>query len=207
MDKYVYEHGFTNNALRAAIEEERLSTMAIGMFEDGINQAILAHMEEASIYAAKKYASEKQSMTSGKQVVMAMIKYKLEYQAGFIKANMWKQAMGSIMLQSKSKAIESLQRFADEVAHEADAFETPESQMVNYHKVDWYAKRMGVSMVYAATELYMLTDTSENFEDTWAFLNDQVDACVSLKAFGEEAKMVMDMGTFMATTYLSNKVQ
>lgn len=35
----------------------------------------------------------------------------------------------------------------------------------------WYAKRASLGMVFSATELYMLTDTSPGWEDTWAFLD------------------------------------
>jgi len=35
----------------------------------------------------------------------------------------------------------------------------------------WYTKRASLAAVYLATELYMITDKSHGFQDTWAFLD------------------------------------
>ena len=40
---------------------------------------------------------------------------------------------------------------------------------------DWYTKRMALSGVYAATELYMTTDTSDGFQRTWEFLRRRIE--------------------------------
>lgn len=208
IDKYVYEHGWTNEAIRAAATEMQLSPMALGMFDGGINQIILAYMENGAIYASKKYMYEKKqsphTFQQASDVVKALLRYRLEYQAGFVKANMWSQAMGSIMLSSKTKALDSLQRFADEVSYHADEFESPENEIINYHKVDWYAKRIGVAGIYASAELFMLTDASDNFQDTFAFLDQLVDQAVKAKKVGEDTKTVFDMGSFMAQTYITD---
>jgi len=35
----------------------------------------------------------------------------------------------------------------------------------------WYTKRATLSAVYASTEVFMTTDKSEDFQDTWEFLD------------------------------------
>lgn len=35
----------------------------------------------------------------------------------------------------------------------------------------WYTKRLGLSSVYAATEVFMTTDTSKDFRETESFLD------------------------------------
>ena len=43
----------------------------------------------------------------------------------------------------------------------------------------YYTKRGLLSGVYLATEMYMLTDTSNDFEDSWNFLDRQVDTIIN----------------------------
>jgi len=38
----------------------------------------------------------------------------------------------------------------------------------------WYSDRAAVAALYSAAELFMLTDTSPNFEDTYAFVESRV---------------------------------
>ncbi|MBA0827444.1 hypothetical protein Goarm_012226, partial [Gossypium armourianum] len=40
--------------------------------------------------------------------------------------------------------------------------------------IDWYVKRTVLGGIYSTTEIYMLTDHSSEFCDTWLFLDDQV---------------------------------
>ena len=37
--------------------------------------------------------------------------------------------------------------------------------------MSWYTKRITLSSVYVATELYMLTDQSEGYKDSFEFLD------------------------------------
>jgi ubiquinone biosynthesis protein COQ9 len=41
--------------------------------------------------------------------------------------------------------------------------------------VNWYTKRAILASVYSATVLYWLGDSSDEFEDTWAFLDRRID--------------------------------
>lgn len=50
----------------------------------------------------------------------------------------------------------------------------------------WYSKRALLTACYAATELFMLTDTSRGYEDTWAALDRRLQDVVSVgKAAGQ----------------------
>ncbi|MBA0710304.1 hypothetical protein Golax_025289 [Gossypium laxum] len=53
-------------------------------------------------------------------------------------------------------------------------------------EIDWYVKRTVLGGIYSTTEIYMLTDHSPEFCDTWLFLDDQVkDAFGFKKTIGE----------------------
>jgi hypothetical protein len=51
--------------------------------------------------------------------------------------------------------------------------------------MNWYSKRALLGAVYVSTELFMITDRSANYADTWAFMNrrlEDVDAVGKLPA-------------------------
>uniref|UniRef100_A0A1J3JYG4 Ubiquinone biosynthesis protein n=1 Tax=Noccaea caerulescens TaxID=107243 RepID=A0A1J3JYG4_NOCCA len=54
--------------------------------------------------------------------------------------------------------------------------------------LDWYVKRTILGGVYSTTEIYMLTDDSPEYRDTWAFLGDRVKDAFDLKKSIQEAK-------------------
>lgn len=45
---------------------------------------------------------------------------------------------------------------------------------------NWYLRRIGVAGVYKATELYMMQDKSNEFQNTWTFLNRRLVEAVQL---------------------------
>ena len=58
----------------------------------------------------------------------------------------------------------------------------------NASDIDWYAKRTVLAGIYSTTEIYMLTDTSPDFRDTWAFLDARVKDAFDLKKTIQEAQ-------------------
>jgi len=61
-----------------------------------------------------------------------------------------------------ASSMRELARLADEMWFLAG------DRSVNF---SWYTKRATLSAVYASTEVFMTTDKSDNFDDTWAFLD------------------------------------
>ena len=41
--------------------------------------------------------------------------------------------------------------------------------------LNWYSRRAGLAAIYASTEVYMLTDKTDDFRDTWDFLQRRFD--------------------------------
>lgn len=67
-------------------------------------------------------------------------------------------------------------------------------------KHNWYTKRALLSGVYTATELYMLTDTSKDFADTWAFLDNRLNDLVFASKIQADLEQVVSVaaGTLVA---------
>lgn len=52
--------------------------------------------------------------------------------------------------------------------------------------MDWYTKRMSLAAIYKSTELFMLQDKSEDYVDTWGFLDRRMADVITVgKAVGQ----------------------
>ncbi|XP_013583583.1 PREDICTED: ubiquinone biosynthesis protein COQ9-B, mitochondrial-like [Brassica oleracea var. oleracea] len=68
--------------------------------------------------------------------------------------------------------------------------------------LDWYVKRTVLGGVYSTTEIYMLTDNSPEYRDTWAFLDDRVKDAFDLKKSIQEAKyFAQDIGAGVGKSF------
>ncbi|KAJ6913857.1 hypothetical protein NC651_016185 [Populus alba x Populus x berolinensis] len=68
--------------------------------------------------------------------------------------------------------------------------------------IDWYVKRTVLGGIYSTTEIYMLTDSSPDFRDTWAFLEDRVKDAFDLKKSIQEAMYMAEaVGAGMGNSF------
>ncbi|KAF2304138.1 hypothetical protein GH714_028011 [Hevea brasiliensis] len=58
--------------------------------------------------------------------------------------------------------------------------------------INWYVKRTVVGGIYSTTEIYMLTDSSPDFRDTWSFLDDRVKDAFDFKKTIQEAQYLAE---------------
>ncbi|KAA8534757.1 hypothetical protein F0562_029801 [Nyssa sinensis] len=116
--------------------------------------------------------------------IAKLVRIRLEMQAPYI--SKWPQAL-SIQAQPLNIPISFKQRvmLVDEIWRAAGDEATD---------VDRYAKCTALGAIYTATEMYMLTDSSPDFRDTWVFLDGRVKDAFDLKK------------TFQEATYLAEAV-
>lgn len=114
--------------------------------------------------------------------VSRLVKFCLEMHAPYI--SKWPQAL-SIQAQPMNVPTSFKQRalLVDEIWH-AVGDEASD--------VDWYVKRTVLAGIYSTTEVYMLTDSSPDFRDTWAFLDDRIRDAFELKKTIQEAKYLAE---------------
>ncbi|KAF5726100.1 hypothetical protein HS088_TW23G00841 [Tripterygium wilfordii] len=116
------------------------------------------------------------------QRISKLVRIRLEMQAPYI--SKWPQAL-SIQAQPPNIPTSFKQRamLVDEIWH---AFGDEASDM------DWYVKRTILGGIYSTTEIYMLTDVSPDFRDSWAFLDERVKDAFDLKKTIQEAKYLAE---------------
>ncbi|KAM7256783.1 hypothetical protein ACFE04_012524 [Oxalis oulophora] len=110
--------------------------------------------------------------------IAKLVRIRLEMQVPYI--SKWPQAL-SIQAHPTNVPTSFKQRamLVDEIWHAAGD---------EASDMEWYVKRTILGGIYSTTEIYMLTDSSPDFHDTWAFLNDRVKDAFGVKKTFQEAK-------------------
>ncbi|KAK9131459.1 hypothetical protein Sjap_011946 [Stephania japonica] len=114
--------------------------------------------------------------------IVKLVRIRLEMQAPYI--SKWPQAL-SIQAQPANIPTSFKQRamLVDEIWHAAGD---------QASDIDWYAKRTALGGIYSATEIYMLTDKSPEFRDTWTFLGHRVKDVLDIGKTIQEAKYLAE---------------
>ncbi|KAI3945531.1 hypothetical protein MKW98_018348 [Papaver atlanticum] len=114
--------------------------------------------------------------------IAKLIQIRLEMQAPYI--SKWAQAL-SIQAQPLNIPTSFNQRavLIDEILH-ASGDQTTD--------IDWYVKRTVLGGIYSVSEVYMLTDNSPDFRDTWAFVRSRVKDAFDLEKTVQEAKYLAE---------------
>lgn len=117
-----------------------------------------------------------------------LVRMRLEMQAPYI--SKWPQAL-SIQSQPANVSTSLKQRaiLVDEIWHAAGDAGSD---------IDWYVKRTVLGGIYSTSEVYMLTDNSPEFRDTWTFVNRRIKDALDLqKTFQEAAYLAEAVGAGM----------
>lgn len=103
--------------------------------------------------------------------ISRVIRIRLEMQIPYI--SKWAEAL-AIQAQPLNAPTSLKQRamLVDEICHAAGD---------DSSDIDWYVKRTVVGGIYSTSEVYMLTDSSPEFRDTWAFVDNRVKDVFDLK--------------------------
>ncbi|KAG2551381.1 ubiquinone biosynthesis protein COQ9-B, mitochondrial-like isoform X2 [Panicum virgatum] len=120
-----------------------------------------------------------------------LVRMRLEMQAPYI--SKWPQAL-SIQSQPANVSTSLKQRavLVDEIWHAAGDAGSD---------IDWYVKRTVLGGIYSTSEVYMLTDNSPEFRDTWMFVNRRIKDALDLqKTFQEAAYLAEAVGAGMGGT-------
>lgn len=120
-----------------------------------------------------------------------LVRIRLEMQVPYI--TKWPQAL-SIQTQPRNLPASLKQRAAlvDEIWHAAGD---------EGSDIDWYMRRTILGAIYSTSEVYMLTDRSPEFGDTWNFMEHRIrDAFDLHKTVKEASYLAQDIGTSVASS-------
>ncbi|XP_022749991.1 ubiquinone biosynthesis protein COQ9, mitochondrial-like isoform X2 [Durio zibethinus] len=175
--------GWSEEAMIAGAKEVGVSPSIVGSFPRKEAALVEFFMDDCLQKLMDRIDSEEESQhLIPSQRISKLARIRLEMQAPYI--SKWPQAL-SIQAHPLNVPTSFKQRalLVDEIWHAAgdEAFD-----------VDWYVKRTVLGGIHSTAEIYMLTDSSPEFRDTWLFLDDRVKDAFDLKKTIQEAKYLAE---------------
>ncbi|KAK8509137.1 hypothetical protein V6N13_062191 [Hibiscus sabdariffa] len=191
--RHVIRLGWSEEAMIEGAKEVGISPSIVGSFPRKEAALVEFFMDDCLQRLIDRIdsAEELQNSTPS-QRINKLVRIRLEMQAPYI--SKWPQAL-SIQAHPLNVSTSFKQRamLVDEIWHAAGD-ETSD--------LDWYVRRTVLGGIYSTTEIYMLTDSSPEFRDTWLFLDNWVEDAFDLKKTIQEAKYLAEavgagMGSFV----------
>ncbi|XP_024541711.1 ubiquinone biosynthesis protein COQ9, mitochondrial [Selaginella moellendorffii] len=193
---YVPTLGWTEAAIAAGARDVNLSPAILGAFHRKEAALVEYFMDESLdelTDAVEEQSEELEKLVLHERLAKVM-RIRLEMQAPYI--SKWAQAL-SIQANPINLPVAMKQRavLMDEIWHS-----------VGDRSTDWdfYSKRAILGGVYTAAEVYMLTDYSPGFRDTWTFTERRIiDVIDCRKTAKEAAQLAQAIGAGLGNTIAS----
>lgn len=169
--KEVHVHGWTRTAIAAAATKLGQPSVVSGLVTRGGVDLVLHHVQSSNKKLDIWMEQEVRRLTAdgdkklpiGKFVRSAIIE-RLKMNIPFIESDRWTEALAlsASNPQVASESLCFLQQLCDDIWYRAGDTSTD---------YNWYSKRITLAAVYTSTEVFLLQDKSENYSDTWQFLD------------------------------------
>ncbi|XP_022147734.1 ubiquinone biosynthesis protein COQ9-B, mitochondrial isoform X1 [Momordica charantia] len=190
---HVVKLGWTEAAMIAGARDVGISPSIVGSFARKEAELVEFFMDDCLQQLIDLIDSEEcLKNLIPRECIYKLVRARLEMQAPFI--SKWPQAL-SIQAQPGNLSTSFKQRatLVDEIWHAAGS-DTSDN--------DWYVKRTILGGIYSTTEIYMLSDSSPDFQDTWAFLDNRLKDAFDLKKTVQEAKYLAEaVGAGMGNSF------
>jgi ubiquinone biosynthesis protein COQ9 len=181
--KHVGALGWTDESLSTAARELGLSVAAVGLLPRGPAELVehfSAACDRRLVAELEQRREEAAELRLRRRLALAL-RLRLEMHGEHIAS--WPQALGLQALPGNApSALRQRAALADEMWSFAGDTSSDST---------WYARRIALAAVYAATEVHMVTDLSPSFRETWAFCESALDGLLELERRGEEASQLI----------------
>ncbi|GAB4817878.1 hypothetical protein N2152v2_004924 [Parachlorella kessleri] len=189
--QHVAQLGWSAAALAAGAADVGLSPSSAGLLARGEAELVEYFNARCNHDLEERLRAMESELGSMKttEKVRTGVKLRLEMNAPYI--NSWAQALSlQARPDSAARALQQRMDIADIIWHAAGDKSTD---------FNWYTKRTLLLGVYSATELYMLTDSSPGFADTWAALDRRLADVLQLgRAVRGVASLAEEAGSLLA---------
>eukprot|EP00879_Flechtneria_rotunda_P007927 GHRR01008305.1.p1 GENE.GHRR01008305.1~~GHRR01008305.1.p1 ORF type:complete len:285 (+),score=98.02 GHRR01008305.1:367-1221(+) len=164
--KHVKRYGWSRASLTAAASELQLSPACVGMFPRGGSELIEHVIRQHNNTLATELQANQQRLLAMpvSQRIATAVRRRLEMNIQFI--DTWPQALAMLAQpRNSAAALQLLAQLLDDIWYAAGDTSTD---------YNWYTKRGLLAAIYTSTELYMLTDFSPGYQDTWQQLERRI---------------------------------
>ncbi|KAL0968261.1 hypothetical protein UPYG_G00264430 [Umbra pygmaea] len=185
---FVPLHGWTVEAISAGAESLGLSAASSGMFQNGAGDLVLHFIAQCNAQLTEHLADQHKQIQLGQaepkktaEFIRDAVETRLRMLTPYI--DNWPQAMSILLLPHNiPDSLKHLSTLVDDIWYYAGDRSTD---------LNWYTKRAALTGIYNTTELVMLQDSSDDFQDTWNFLDNRIQDIVNMAG---TAKQVASTG-------------
>mmetsp|Transcript_42595 Transcript_42595/g.85269 ORF Transcript_42595/g.85269 Transcript_42595/m.85269 type:complete len:293 (-) Transcript_42595:289-1167(-) len=185
---HVHQWGWTSQAIAAGATEQGLSAYAHGLFPRGAIELVEFFQQKCEKEWVEELAKVDTSGHTTQEKLSAALRMRLAKQGPYMST--WPQALALQALPHHAPgAMATLAKICDIAwTHAGD----------RRKDVTAYSKRAVLGGIYTGSELYMLTDYSEGFTDTYDFLDRQLREAqkigTTMELVGQQAEQLMAQG-------------
>ncbi|XP_020311638.1 ubiquinone biosynthesis protein COQ9-B, mitochondrial-like isoform X1 [Oncorhynchus kisutch] len=213
---FVQLHGWTLEAISAGAETLGLSAASSGMFQNGAGDLVLHFIAQCNAQLTEQMAEQHNQVQLGQaepKKTAEFLRDAVETRLRMLTPYMdnWPQAMSILLLPHNiPDSLKHLSTLVDDIWYYAgdrstdvsrpsqpkypspNVFLTPVHQAPHTirpasAKLNWYTKRAALTGIYNTTELVMIQDSSEDFQDTWNFLENRIQDIVNMAGAAKQA--------------------
>ncbi|KAI7812116.1 ubiquinone biosynthesis protein COQ9, mitochondrial [Triplophysa rosa] len=186
--EFVPQHGWSVEAIAAGAETLSLSAASTGMFNNGAGDLVLHFIAQCNSQLAETLAEQHNQIQLGQaepkktsEFLKDAVELRLRMLIPYI--DTWPQAVSILLLPHNiPDSLKHLSTMVDDIWYYAGDRSTD---------MNWYTRRAALTGIYNTTELVMVQDSSLDFEETWAFLNNRIKDVVNM---ANTAKQVQATG-------------
>ncbi|KAL6751720.1 COQ9-domain-containing protein [Haematococcus lacustris] len=175
-------YGWSNGALEAAARDLGLSPAVIGLLPRGKARLVEHFMQQCNQQVAAQLQEQRSKGLLEGLPQRAILAQALRHRLRLITPHIdsWPQALACVAHAPHAPhALRLLSAWVDEVWALAGDTSTD---------LSWYSRRALLAGVYVSTELYLLTDYSPGFRDSWQALERRLDEALSLEGSADEIR-------------------
>ncbi|XP_023673026.2 ubiquinone biosynthesis protein COQ9-B, mitochondrial-like isoform X2 [Paramormyrops kingsleyae] len=186
--EFVPQHGWSAEAIAAGAETLGLSSASSEIFPNGAGDLVLHFVVKCNNQLVQILAEQHKRVQLGEaepkktaEFLREAVETRLRMLVPYI--DTWPQAMSILLLPHNiPESLKHLSTLVDDIWYYAGDRSTD---------MNWYTRRATLTGIYNTTELVMLQDTSVDFQDTWAFLDNRIRDIVNM---ANTAKRVQSTG-------------
>jgi len=168
--KHIASKGWSSEAISAGAQDLGYSVMSHGLFPSGGYELVSFFMTRSTALMSHEMSVLPLDQMTTNEKIRKSLRLRLEMLSPFIST--WPQALAlGILPQNLPTTLHNIAALSDDIWSICGCRSTD---------MNWYSKRALLGGVYVSTELYMITDHSDNFANTWEFMDRRLDDVKSL---------------------------
>ena len=179
--KEVLTHGWHMSAVSSAVQQLGYPAVTAGLV-DNIDQLVLHHIKSSNKKLDTWMEAEVKRLTADGQrlpitkFIRSCIVTRLSMNIPYIEAGVWSEGVARVCGSAEGvcQGVETWQQVCDDIWYRAGD---------TSHDMSWYTKRLSLAAVMATTDVFMVQDSSDNYQDTWDFLDRRLDDLALVPTF------------------------